>query len=38
MWADNTKKQTMEEAVKVIKDARLFVQDKMKQAGIEVSE
>ena len=36
MWADNTKKQTMEEAVEVIKKARLFVEDKMEQAGIKV--
>lgn len=36
MWADNTKKQTMEEAVEVIRQARLFVEDKMEQAGIEV--
>lgn len=36
MWADNSRKQTMEEAVKTIKDARLFVEDKMKKAGMEV--
>ena len=35
MWADNTKKQTMEEAVNAIREARLFVQDKMRQAGME---
>lgn len=34
MWADNSRKQTMEEAVKTIKDARLFVEDKMKKAGM----
>ena len=36
MWADNTKKQTMEEAVETIRQARLFVEDKMEQAGIKV--
>ena len=36
MWADNSKKQTMEEAVEVIKQARLFVEDKMEQAGLKV--
>lgn len=35
MWADNTKKQTMEEAIATIKEARLFVQEKMKEAGME---
>lgn len=35
MWADNTKKQTMEEAVEVIRQARLFVEDKMRQAGMD---
>lgn len=34
MWADNTKKYTMEEAVSEIERARLFVEDKMRQAGI----
>lgn len=34
MWADNTKKHTMEEAVSEIQKARLFVEDKMRQAGI----
>lgn len=34
MWADNSKEQTMEEAVEVIKEARLFVQDKMRKAGM----
>ena len=34
MWADNSRKQTMDEAVKTIKDARLFVEDKMKKAGM----
>lgn len=36
MWADNSRKQTMEEAVKTIKDARLFVEDKMKKAGMKL--
>ncbi|WP_443770013.1 L-ribulose-5-phosphate 3-epimerase [Anaerostipes sp.] len=36
MWADNSKKQTMEEAIAAIKEARLFVQNKMKEAGMEV--
>ena len=36
MWADNTKKQTMKEAVETIRQARLFVEDKMEQAGIKV--
>ena len=36
MWADNSKKQTMEEAVETIRQARLFVEDKMEQAGIKV--
>ena len=35
MWADNSRKQTMEEAVETIRDARLFVEDKMKKAGME---
>lgn len=35
MWADNTKKQTMEEAVEAIRAARLFVEDKMQKAGID---
>ena len=30
------KKQTMEEAVETIRQARLFVEDKMEQAGIKV--
>lgn len=34
MWADNSKKQTMEEAAEVIKEARIFVQDKMRKAGM----
>ena len=36
MWADNSRKQTMDEAVKTIKDARLFVEDKMKKAGMKL--
>ena len=36
MWADNTKKQTMEEAVETIRQARLFVEEKMEQAGNKV--
>ena len=36
MWADNTKKQTMKEVVETIRQARLFVEDKMEQAGIKV--
>lgn len=36
MWADNSRKQTMDEAVKNIKDARLFVEDKMKKAGMKL--
>lgn len=36
MWADNSRKQTMEEAVENIQNARLFVEDKMKEAGMEL--
>ncbi len=35
MWADNSKEQTMEEAVQTISEAKEFVEDKMKKAGIE---
>lgn len=35
MWADNSQKQTMEEAVKTIQKARLFVQERMREAGME---
>ncbi len=36
MWADNSRKQTMEEAVENIQNARFFVEDKMKEAGMEL--
>ena len=34
MWADNTKGQSMEEAVETIRKARDFVEDKMRRAGM----
>ena len=36
LWADKSKIQCMDEAVESIRQARLFVEDKMEQAGIKV--